>query len=194
MTAYYAIDLTHGSSKTNFLLDYHRGSVPAVIAGHTLGAISIKTDMDVGEHVAASTRYLGSRLATFGQVFDFQLTNIGGVIWIQSLTREKLAQMHAPAILTYTYLAIDELTPGSIAGVVSSGTEAGVVGATVTVSKGGFSKSTTSIAAGVFVIEGVPVDTGYALVAAKTGYVSAGATVNVAEGAETSQNMAMVAV
>ena len=195
MTVYKAIDLQHTASKNQFLLDYHGGKVPAVISGHTLGAISIKCSVDMGEHVAASTRYLGARLTAIGQVFDFQLTNIGAVIWVQSLLRVKGIPADAenyPYLLDYTYLAIDELTPGSIAGIVSSGTEAGVVGATVTVSKGGFSKSTTSIADGVFVIADIPVDTGYALVAAKTGYVSAGATVNVAEGAETSQNMAMV--
>lgn len=191
MSAYY-IAITDSDSKDLFLTDYYRGNVPAVDPLHTLGSLAVKTNLDMGDHVAASTRYLGSRLTKIGQVFDFLLVNGGGTIWIRSLVRVQPAGSDMAVCYGPTYLAIDLLTPGSIAGVVSSGTEAGVVGATVTVTKGGFSKSTTSIALGVFVITDVPVDTGYALVAAKTGYVSAGATVAVAEGAETSQNMAMV--
>lgn len=192
MTAFY-IAITDTDSKNHFLLDYYRGKVPAVDPSHTLGSLAVKTNLDMGDHVAASTRYLGSRLTKRGQCFDFLLANIGGTIWIRSVARNQPAGSDMAVTYGPTYLAIDELTPGSIAGVVSSGAEAGVVGATVTVTKGGFSKSATSGALGVFVVTGVPVGTGYALVAAKAGHVSASASgVEVEEDTETEQNLAMI--
>lgn len=192
MTAYY-IAITDTDSKNHFLLDYYRGKVPAVDPSHTLGSLAVKTNLDMGDHVAASTRYLGSRLTKLGQFFDFMLTNVGGTIWVRSVARNQPAGSDMAVTYGPTYLAIDNLTPGSVAGTVSSGTEAGVEGATVTITKGGFSKSTTSGALGVYVIDGIPVDTGYAMTAAKTGHVSAGASgVEITEGAETAQNLAMV--
>ena len=192
MTAYY-IAITDTDSKNHFLLDYYRGKVPAVDPSHTLGSLAVKTNLDMGDHVAASTRYLGSRLTKLGQFFDFVLTNVGGAIWVRSVARNQPAGSDMAVTYGPTYLAIDQLTPGSVAGTVSSGTEAGVEGATVTIYKGGFSKQTTSGALGVFVIDGIPVDTGYNMTAAKTGYVSAGASgVEITEGAETEQNLAMV--
>lgn len=193
MTAY-AIDLTHADSITWFRNDWHRHRVPAAPEGHSLGAVSIKTDVDVAAHTGALTRYLGSFDTSLGQVFAFLLDDGHGAYRIQPLLRTRApGNVTQARLLDYTILAIDELTPGSVAGTVSSGTEAGVEGATVTIYKGGFSKQTTSGALGVFVIDGIPVDTGYNMTAAKTGYVSAGASgVEITEGAETAQNLAMV--
>jgi len=194
MTAY-AIDLTHSDSITWFRNDWHRHRVPAAPEGHSLGAVSIKTDVDVATHTAALTRYLGSFDTSLGQVFAFLLDDGAGNYRIQHLIRNRPDRCTKfAALLDYTILAIDQLTPGSVAGTVSSGTEAGVEGATVTIYKGGFSKSTISGALGVFVITGIPVDTGYNMTAAMDGYVSAGASgVEIAEGAETSQDLTLVA-
>lgn len=197
MTAYYAIDLQDTDSKNHFLLDYHRGRVPAVDPAHTLGAISIKSNADVGEHVAASTRYLGKRDTPLGQVFDFLLVNVGGDIWVQSMLRAAQPKISdsAALLLAYTYLALDQLTPGSIAGQVLSGAEpTGVSGATVTITKGVFSKSTTSGALGVYAIEDVPVGTGYTVTAEKADHVTAAqADIEIEEAAETDQDLTMIA-
>jgi hypothetical protein len=194
MTAIYAIDLTHADSITWFRNDWHRHRVPAAPEGHSLGAVSIKTGVDVAAHTGALTRYLGSFDTSLGQVFVFLLDDTHGSYRIQHLLRNRPDRCTKfAALLDYTILAIDELTPGSVAGTVSSGTEAGVEGATVTIYKGGFSKSTTSGALGVYVIDGIPVDTGYNMTAALAGYVSDGASgVEIAEGAETEKNLAMV--
>lgn len=192
MTAY-AIDLTHADSITWFRNDWHRHRVPAAPEGHSLGAVSIKTDVDVAAHTGALTRYLGSFDTSLGQVFAFLLDDGHGAYRIQPLLRTRApGNVTQARLLDYTILAIDELTPGSVAGTVSSGTEAGVEGATVTIYKGGFSKQTTSGALGVFVIDGIPVDTGYNMTAAKTGYVSAGASgVEISEGTETEQDLTL---
>lgn len=192
--AVYAIDLTHADSITWFLNDWTGHRIPTEPEGHARSAMSVKTNVNIGTHTAALTRYLGSLLTRYGQAFMFLLDDGAGNYRIQHLLRDVHPDLPLfEAVMDFSLLEIDQLTPGSVAGTVSSGTEAGVEGAAVTIYKGGFSKSTTSGALGVFVIDGIPVDTGYNMTAALAGYVSAGASgVEIAEGAETEQNLAMV--
>lgn len=195
MTAFYSIEMTHEDSINWFLADYYRNKIPTAPAGHSRSSISVKVNLDVEAHTSSLVRYLGTVATKLGRVFRFLLDDTHGAYRILYLFdgEPPLAAPDSARLLDYTILAIDQLTPGSVAGTVSSGTEAGVEGATVTIYKGGFSKSTTSGALGVFVITGIPVDTGYNMTAAKTGYVSAGASgVEITEGAETAQNLAMV--
>lgn len=192
----YAIELIDTDSITWFRSDWHRHRVPSAPEGHSLGAVSIKTDVDVAAHTAGLTRYLGSFDTILGQVFAFLLDDTHGNYRIQHLLRTRApGNVTQARLLDYSILAIDNLTPGSVAGQVTSGAEpAGVVGATVTISKGGFSKSATTGALGAYVIEGIPVGTGYAMTAAKAGHVSGAASgIEIEEDTEKDQDLVLIA-
>lgn len=83
---------------------------------------------------------------------------------------------------------------GAVGGTCLDGAEAPLNGATVTISKGDYSKATTS-AAGAYVIADVPVGTGYTVTVSKTGYTDGVYTeVAITENVTTVKNVVAVVI
>jgi hypothetical protein len=160
-----------------------RDSLPVTQpSGGTQGTLVIDVGYTVATHTAGSTLFqgVGRNRLTGEREYYFTLVN-GGTKWVESVAQQN--------IKTVGWEAKDTVGVGICSGTCKDDAASALNGATVTITKGAFSKSATS-AAGVYSIADIPADSGYTLTVAKTGYTTASYTVEITENATTTQNVA----
>ncbi len=178
------INISAAGQITSFLFDYRAGEPVVQASGGTQGALVLDVGRTIATHTAGSTLYQGSGVAFDGEpVFYFTLVN-GGTKWVEAIRREEIRDPY--------WTSLDGTGVGIVSGAVSAGSGF-IEGATVTLTKGAYSASTTSAATtGAYSFTGVPAATGYTVAATKTGYTGDSQTVNVTEDTTTTQNLTLV--
>jgi hypothetical protein len=112
-------------------------------------------------------------------VYYFSMVN-GGTSWVEAVEETEIKDVY--------WTSKDEVGLGLCAGTCKDDAAVALNGATVTITKGAVTKTTTS-AAGAYSIADIPEATGYTLSVSKTGYTTRTYTVNVTEATTTTQNV-----
>lgn len=175
------IVLSNATQISNFLFAIRRGEPVTQTSGGTQGEVTVDVGRTVATHTAASTVFSGQGRNAITDLpeYYFSLVN-GGTAWKETVSEDEIRVVSWPSK--------DAVGLGICSGTCKDDAASALNDATVTITKGAFSKSATS-AAGAYSIADIPADTGYTLTVSKTGYTSASYTVEITEAATTTQNV-----
>lgn len=176
------ITISNATQITNFLNDFRRMFPVTQASGGSQGTLTLGVGRTVATHTAGSTVFQGSGRSAIDDkpVFYFSMVD-GGTSWVEIVNAEDVK------VIPWT--SADVVGLGICSGTCKDDAASALNGATVTISKGAYSKSATS-ADGAYSIADIPADTGYTITVTKTGYTpGVYASKTITESATLTQNV-----